>query len=326
MNNRQRFLETMRFGKPDRLLLFEEGMRSQVLRSWRKQGLRDKQELAQLFHYDAYEEFSPDLEPHLDLLGMATTRSALDQLQRSLDPNDPRRLPRDWKKRIKSWQQREHVLILQVHEGFFLTLGVGDWRSFSQAVYLTADQPEFVRQVFRIQGEFAARIAERILDEVQVDAILYSEPIAGSHGPLISPRMYAELVLASLPPLMEVLERHGVEVVIYRTYANPRRLLEQVFQAGFNCLWACERQSQAMDYLDLRSQLGSDLRLIGGIDLDVLRQEPAAIQKELERTVRPLLSQGGYLPLADGRVRENIPFANYSFYRHYLEQIAQSMP
>jgi Uroporphyrinogen decarboxylase (URO-D) len=326
MNNRQRFLETMRFGKPDRLLLFEEGMRSEVLRTWRKQGLRSDQDLSQLFHYDPYEEFSPDLEPHVDLLSLASTGSGLSQLKHNLDPNDPGRLPRDWKKRVKAWRQREHVLILEIHEGFFLTLGVEDWRSFSQVVYLTADQPEFVREVFRLQGEFAAGMAACILDEVEVEAVLYSEPIAGNHGPLISPRMYAELVLPSLSPLMDVLRRRGIEVIIFRTYANARRLLSQVFQAGFNCLWACERQSPAMDYLDLRAQLGPDLRLIGGIDLDVLRQEPTAMRRELERVVPPLLAQGGYLPLADGRVREDIPFANYAYYRRYLEQIAQSGP
>jgi hypothetical protein len=322
MNDRQRFLEVMRFGKLDRLLLFQEGMRSQVLRTWRKQGLRSDQDLTHLFHYDSYEEFCPSLEPGIDLLQLPPSREGLSELRRSLNPNDPRRLPHNWNKRVDAWAGREHVLILQVHDGFFLTLGVGDWRSFSQAIYLAADHPEFVRQVFQIQAEFAAQLTERILNEVEVEAVLFSEPIAGNHGPLISPHMYAELVLASLPPLMETIRRHNVEVIIYRTYANPQRLLKDAFQAGFNCLWACERQSQALDYLELRRQLGPDLRLIGGIDLDVLRQGPAAIQKELERVVPPLVKQGGYLPLADGRVREDIPFANYAFYRNMLEQIA----
>ena len=322
MNDRQRFLEVMRFGKPDRLLLFGEGMRSQVLRTWRKQGLRDNQELSQFFHYDAYEEFCPNLEAGIDLLRLDPSGAGLSALQRSLDPGDPSRLPRDWKKQVDQWSQREHVLILQVHDGFFLTLGVGDWRSFNQAIYLTADHPDFVRQVFAIQAEFAAQLTERILNEVEVEAVLFSEPIAGNHGPLISPRMYAELVLASLTPLMETIARHGVQVIIYRTYANPQPLLKEVFQAGFNCLWACERQSQALDYIELRGQLGPHLRLIGGIDLDVLRQGPDAIQKELERVVPPLVEQGGYLPLADGRVREDITFHDYAFYRRCLEQIA----
>ena len=39
MNSRERFLETMRFGRPDRVPYFEEGIRKEVVRAWRKQGL-----------------------------------------------------------------------------------------------------------------------------------------------------------------------------------------------------------------------------------------------------------------------------------------------
>jgi hypothetical protein len=39
MNSRQRFLETMRYGKPDRAPYFEEGIRDEVLAVWRQQGL-----------------------------------------------------------------------------------------------------------------------------------------------------------------------------------------------------------------------------------------------------------------------------------------------
>ena len=46
-----------------------------------------------------------------------------------------------------------------------------------------------------------------------------------------------------------------------------------------------------------------------------------AIQRELEEKVPPLLAQGGYVPLADGRVRADIPFENYLFYRQLLEKV-----
>ena len=69
--------------------------------------------------------------------------------------------------------------------------------------------------------------------------------------------------------------------------------------------------------------LAKDLRLIGGIDLDVLREGKEAIRREVEQKVPPLLEQGGYVPLADGRVREDIPFENYVYYRELLERVTQ---
>jgi hypothetical protein len=61
--------------------------------------------------------------------------------------------------------------------------------------------------------------------------------------------------------------------------------------------------------------------LIGGIDLDVLRRDKEAIRREIEEKVPPLLADGGYIPLADDRVRKDVPFENHVFYRRLLEQV-----
>ncbi len=49
MNSRQRFHETMHYGRPDRAPLFQEGIRAEVLESWHTQGLPPGMELGQLF-------------------------------------------------------------------------------------------------------------------------------------------------------------------------------------------------------------------------------------------------------------------------------------
>lgn len=76
-----------------------------------------------------------------------------------------------------------------------------------------------------------------------------------------------------------------------------------------------------MDYRALRKEYGRELRLIGGIDLDILRRDKESIRREIEEKVPPLLADGGYVPLADGRVREDIPFKNYLYYRRLLEDV-----
>ncbi len=76
-----------------------------------------------------------------------------------------------------------------------------------------------------------------------------------------------------------------------------------------------------MDYRNLRKEFGRDLRLIGGLDLDVLHYGKDAIRRELLEKVPPLIADGGYIPLADGRVRKDVPFENYHFYRQLLEEV-----
>ena len=61
-----------------------------------------------------------------------------------------------------------------------------------------------------------------------------------------------------------------------------------------------------MDYRELRREFGHELRLIGGIDLDALRKGKEAIQLEVKEKVPQLIADGGYIPLADGRIREDI--------------------
>jgi uroporphyrinogen decarboxylase len=213
--------------------------------------------------------------------------------------------------------------MLRIHRGFFLSMGVYDWRRFSELMDLLIDDPEFVREAMTIQGEFAAGLAERVLKDVVVDAALFSEPIGGNYGPLISPQMYEDMVLRTYEPVLDVLHKHKVETIVLVTYANARALIPSMLKWGFNCLWACEVNIEVMDYRDLRREFGRDLRLIGGIDLDTLRRDKEAVRREVEEKVPPLVADGGYVPLADGRVRADVPFENYVYYRRLLERVTK---
>jgi len=320
MNAQQRFIQALSYQSTDRVPYLDEGIREEVLDEWYTQGLPRNENLDELFHYDPREEIDPDLEPRPYPRRWPRTLSDLGWFSRRLNPAGRSRLPKGWVKKVKAWQNRDYPLILRVHQGFFLTLGVGDWRRFYDVIYLTKDQPKLVGGMMMAQGEFAARLAERILGEAKVEAVLFSEPIGGNNGPIISPRMYRDFMLASYRPMMEVFRRFQVPLVIMRTYANPRPLLPGMFELGANCLWACETPPGEMDYLELRKEFGRGLRLIGGIDSDALRIGKEAIRKELAK-VPELLSQGGYIPLLDGRVRADVPYENYVDYRRLLEEI-----
>jgi len=323
MNSRERFLEVMRYGRPDRVPYFEEGIRKEVLKAWRKQGLPRGAELSQMFPTDRHEEMEVDVDPHPTIDRWPATLAELDVLRGSLNPYENRRLPEGFSDHVRAGEARDYALMLRVHRGFFLSMGVYGWQRFSAVVQLLMDDPELVRESMAIRGEFAARLTERVLQKVSVDAVIFSEPIGGNDRPLISPRMYEEFVLKSYEPLLATIRQHGVETIILRTYANARVLIPSMLKWGFNCLWACEVNAEAMDYRDIRREFGRDLRLIGGLDLDALRHGKEAIRREIEEKVPPLLSEGGYIPLADGRIRDDVTFENYTYYRGLLGMVTQ---
>lgn len=321
MNSRDRFRETMGYGTPDRVPYFEEGIRKEVIRAWRKQGLPRGTDPERLFPSDPRAEIDLDLEPRPKPRRWPTSASDLVDFRRRFDPDDPGRLPDDWQGCARRWEKNRTTVMMRVHRGLFLSMGVYGWERFSELMRLLVQKPDFVREAMDTVGEFSAALAEKVLRQIPVDAAIFSEPIGGNDRPLLSPRMYEEIVLAGYEPVLTVLRRYGVESIIFRTYANARLLIPTILKWGFNCLWACEVNVEAMDYRNLRREFGRDLRLIGGIDLDALRMGRAAIQKEVMGKVPPLITDGGYVPLADGRVRADIPYKNYAYYRELLREV-----
>ncbi len=321
MNSRERFRQTMCYGDPDRAPYFEEGIRDDVVRAWQKQGMPTGVSLSSLFNTDHHEQLALELEPRPYPTRWPRSSQELGPVRDGLDPADPQRLPLDWSMRTKEWRNRDHVLMIRVHRGIFQTLGISNWSRFSEVLYLFKDDPLFIREAMDIQSEFVVGLLERILTDVEVDAAIFSEPIGGYSGPLISPQMFQELALNSYKPILDTLRKNGVETLIFRTYANARILLPAVIEAGFNCLWACEVNLEAMDYRKIRREFGRDLRLIGGIDLDALYGDREKIRKEVEENTPTLLAQGGYVPLADGRIRAEVPYEIYVYYRRLLEKV-----
>jgi hypothetical protein len=321
MNSRDRFRETMNYGTPDRVPYFEEGIRKEVNRAWRKQGMPRGTDPERIFPSDPRVEIDLDLEPRPKPRRWPVSKADLRDFRRRFDPDDPGRLPGRWPRCARDWEKSNPTVMLRVHRGLFLSMGVYGWERFAELMRLLIEDPGFVRKAMDIVGEFSAALAEKVLRNTPVDAAVFSEPIGGNDRPLLSPRMYEEIVLASYEPVLTVLRRYGVKTIIFRTYANARLLIPTILKGGFNCLWACEVNVEAMDYRSIRREFGRDLRLIGGIDLDALRLGKEAIRREILEKVPPLIADGGYVPLADGRVRADISFENYFSYRELLREV-----
>lgn len=291
-----------------------------MLLGWRTQGLPDGVELEHLFLYDPFEQLDPDIYPSPAILDWSNPQQLLPILRARLDPEDPRRLPDNWTELVKGWQDRQHPLFLRIHQGLFLSLGIEDWRSFAPALLRLVDQPDLVREILAIQADFAAHLAEKVLRQVDLDGVIFSEPIAGNHGALISAEMYRTFALQSYAPIFDVLRACQVPAVIWRSYANPAKLLPEVVKYPFNALWLCETPPGALTPAQVRQSVGSNLTLIGGIDSDVLRADTRAIRQAVA-AVQPFVEEGRFIPLADGRVREDVPYPNYVFYRQELHRV-----
>jgi len=320
MNSRERFIKTINGDQTDHPPLFSEGIREEVLSSWHTQGFTDGIDLEKRFYYDQFEQLDPDVYPKPEITDWSTPQDLLPNLRQRLDPEDPDRLPKNWNKLVKGWRERQHPLFLCIHQGLFLSLGIENWRSFAPAILRLVDQPNFAHEIMAVQANFAARLAEKVLRQVDLDGVIFSEPIAGNHGALISARMYRTFALDSYTPIFKVLHNYQVPAVIWRSYANPVSLLPEVVKYPFNVLWLCETPPGTLMPGQVHELAGENLTIIGGIDSDILRQDTRAIQQAVA-DVRPFVEKGRFIPLADGRVREDVPYSNYAFYRQELNRV-----
>lgn len=75
-----------------------------------------------------------------------------------------------------------------------------------------------------------------------------------------------------------------------------------------------------MDVVKLRKEYGTDLLMIGGFEKKVLLEGKRDIEEELKR-IEPILSKGGYIPFPDHIIPLETPFENYLYYMTRLEDM-----
>jgi len=200
---------------------------------------------------------------------------------------------------------------------------VGDWATLEQVLDGVIDHPRKMRKRLEMYGDFCARMLEMALDEVDPEFIFLSEPISDNKGPLISPAMFEDFMIPVYERIISVARAHGCEQILVSTYGNTARLIPIMIEAGVTILWVSEAAEVAeIDYRSLRRRYGPELGLIGGIPLSILRSgEPENMERRLREIVTPLVESGRYIPLAGGRVREEVPWPVYKRYREILSDL-----
>jgi hypothetical protein len=323
MNDRERFRRIFRGDQVDRPPLLEEGVRDEVLDVWHRQGLpRDKTHL-EVFGLTPHENIGPDLRFGSSYFGRVFDLS--EQEYRKAFEVSQSRFPEDWGETVRRLEDRDHVVCIWAVRGFFQGLGVGDWPTLEKALIGTVREPEKVRDRLAIYGDFCAQMLEITLKDVDPEFIYLSEPISDSGGPLISPAMFEEFMIPVYHRIIAAAKKNGCENILLSTYGNTTVLLPALIDAGINMLWMSEAaETPELDYRSLRNRFGPELGLIGGIPLSILRSEsPEHIREALEELVPPLLESGRYVPLAGGRVREEIPWSVYKCYREVLAELTE---
>jgi hypothetical protein len=324
MTSRERFLATMAYEPADRAPLWEEGIRDDVRERWAAEGLSADATLGSHFTYDRREEVGFDLMPRPEPSREGPYGELLRRLPELYQPGE-HRLPDDWRGREAEWADRDYVLGLRVWRGFVQPLEIGNFRTLEPAFLALHDEPDAVSDLMAAIADCALAMCDRSLGAFTPDYAVFDEPIAGAYGSTVSPSMFRRFCLPHYARIVQALKERGVRWFLVRTYGNPLDLLPVWMEAGINMLWCVEGASSGVDYVDLRRAWGRDLRLVSGVGQNLIAEGGSGVLDEFDRVVTPLVADGGYIPLADGRIRSTVSWPAYRGYREELERRAHGV-
>jgi len=361
MNARQRYLETMCFGQPDRAFLLYPWLWAGTLERWHTEGLPPDVHVDEYFGTDRYETI-PCVSGFLSLLPAPerevlriegetriVRRAGEGQIIREFTNRPDLNMPQwldyplksrdDWEQKFKPllnpysparyplwWEDyvasvQERDYPLGVNAGSFFGW-VRNWMGLERLSYMTADDPMLVHEIVDYLAWFICETIHRALDDVHPDFALIWEDMAGKGGPLTSPRLFRQFQMPAYKKVTELLHDHGVHVIMVDSDGFNDPLIPLWLEAGVTGLYPFE-VAAGEDAVALRKKFGKSLMMYGNIDKRVLTQGPEAIDREVLSKVPWLLLQGGYCPWIDHLVPPDVPFAAFAHYQRLVSWVAE---
>ena len=182
----------------------------------------------------------------------------------------------------------DHALIYGSHIGPFTAtyLSMGFDRFFLRL----ADDMKFVEKLMALRTEWCLSVFDEAVRR-GAEVLVLGDDAAHKDGPMISPRLWRELVL----PHHQRIVREAKVPVIWHSDGNIQALLPMAVEAGFAGVHGLD-PSAGLDLGRIRNQFGSQLALIGNFDVRLLcGSDLAAVRSEVARCYEQGGGGGGYM-------------------------------
>jgi uroporphyrinogen decarboxylase len=189
---------------------------------------------------------------------------------------------------------------------------IRDWVGFENLSYLTYDDPDLVQEMVAHVTELMLVHLPLYLEKIEYDFAAGWEDIAFNSGPLVSVKTFRDMVVPHMTPVMQLLRRHGIDVIFTDCDGNIGALLPMWMEVGLNCMFPVEVRA-GNDPVQLREQYGRQLLMLGGFDKFALLESKEAILAELRR-LEPVMQDGGFIPHVDHRCPDGVQFEMYRYY------------
>ncbi|MBD3347185.1 MAG: hypothetical protein GF401_19195 [Chitinivibrionales bacterium] len=349
MSPRDRFFTVMNFEKFDRIIDREFGYWNDTLKRWHREGLPeevDNNDKADIyFGFDRWEKrvwIGNDIMPIFDeeivekddrhIIKYDTRRvkckvftDGSDTIPHYLDfPIKDRESYLPFKERLLSaMEKRIPENIAQIKEqvkdrNYILTVYGGStagrirdlmgFEGFSLGIYM---QPDLIDEILDDMKTLYSTVAKEITRHIGVDLVAWWEDIAFKTGPITPPEFFYNKCGPVYKATMDAYARGGTQFSYVDCDGDNRLLVPTWIDNGVNIIFPLEVNA-GVHPETLRKEYPG-IRMMGGFDKTVLLKGKDAIKKELLR-LKPIVSEGGFIPHVDHRVQSDVSLQDYLYY------------
>ena len=206
---------------------------------------------------------------------------------------------------------RKSKLPVGIHFGSFIGR-IRDWMGFHALAYMSYDDPDLLAEMVAHITELKLRYMPPLLEKIEFDFASGWEDICFNSGPLLSPKVFQEIIVPHMVPVMKMLRQHGVDMIFTDCDGNIQKLIPLWLDVGLNCMFPYEVNA-GNDVVQARQEFGRDLLIMGGFDKFALLQDREAILAQF-RYLEPVLRDGGFIPHIDHRCPDGVQFEMYQYY------------
>jgi len=231
------------------------------------------------------------------------------EYQKRLQP-DERRFPADLDQRLDEIRASGRPVAVSTGS---MVGWLRNWMGVEHFCMACCEDPDFIAEAADTVAELVCWFIRRIGPKIPIDMGWGWEDICFRTGPLIQPWTFKQAAVPGYRKISDTLHSFGCDLHLIDCDGYIEDLIPLWLEGGVNVMFPVEIGPWHADPMAFRRKYGKNLRIIGGIDKLVLEKGRDAITAEIERR-KPLMAEGGFIPLPDHLITPGVPLADYCFY------------
>lgn len=315
MNYRERFIESLAFGKPDRLLFRHNyGFMPGVLDRWHQEGLPaeiGEDKVCEYLGLDVIKEkpchisvdfgIRPTFERKVihendeemlfyDYQGvLMKIKKGYSTLSYPLE--FPIRTSKDWEIYKPRLQYEASRIGENIKESYEAMVKAGVPVMINNAGFywfpreLMGDQglclayytqTELVHDIIGTYADLMFRLSEKILEDIKIDVFGLYEDMCYKNNMMISPDIFKEFMMPHYKRMTSLYRKHGTRVLLVDTDGNISKLIPLLIEAGINAIGPAEVNA-GNDIVAYRKEYGNSMAFLDGFNKLALADDPVCL-------------------------------------------------